>query len=395
VHEEVAFSARESTSWRAYCACATTRLSIARARLAAKPALRASLAPLCFFDSARHRCVHRCVLIGTVIAEISARRKTLWKRSCAGNAALLLLSFLWACDTLQPDLLPGLRTSMGKSQIGEAISLLMLAFAAGVLAWIRKSKWPQGRHFWTAVLIGLGLFVVPGLLVRAVYEEIPAYTRTALFMLVPVFAVVLEPYIGTNTERPIQGGLISAMAAMIGGLLVFPTGFRFPASIEGCLAFVAVVLAAACVATVNCWACCEMVRTASRQMWMPTAAIAGAASALALAASSLILKDSQTFTFDPKSILLDLLWIAGIDLPALLLLFWLLPRMRAPRMAARFVLAPILAILIGIILLRPEGGLRGQTWLGLLWMAGGAGYLLFAPQGDVESASLSIKSNGR
>ena len=82
----------------------------------------------------------------------------------------------------------------------------------------------------------------------------------------------------------------------------------------------------------------------------------------------------------------ELLWSIAIEVPALFLLFWLMPRMSAARMATRYVIAPLLAILVGAGLMR--AALVPRTWLGLMLMAAGAVYLLFAPDEKPEELSL-------
>jgi drug/metabolite transporter (DMT)-like permease len=64
--------------------------------------------------------------------------------------------------------------------------------------------------------------------------------------------------------------------------------------------------------------------------------------------------------------------------------------MTAPRMTTRFLLSPLIAILIGMALDRPSVGLR--TWAGLLLIAAGAGWLLFVPgeEPNPEPSSLSL-----
>jgi len=64
--------------------------------------------------------------------------------------------------------------------------------------------------------------------------------------------------------------------------------------------------------------------------------------------------------------------------------------MTATRMTARFLLAPVIAILIGMALDRPSVGLR--TWAGLLLIAAGAGWLLFAPEEEpnADASALSL-----
>ena len=53
-------------------------------------------------------------------------------------------------------------------------------------------------------------------------------------------------------------------------------------------------------------------------------------------------------------------------------------RMTAVRMTTRFLIAPLLANLIGLAFLRPGVQLRG--WLGLSLIALGSGWLLLAPK---------------
>ena len=70
------------------------------------------------------------------------------------------------------------------------------------------------------------------------------------------------------------------------------------------------------------------------------------------------------------------------DLVALALLFWLMQRMSAVRMATRFLIAPLLTNLIGIALLRP--GVHRRGWTGLLLIAIGSAWLLFAPKDEPD-----------
>jgi len=62
----------------------------------------------------------------------------------------------------------------------------------------------------------------------------------------------------------------------------------------------------------------------------------------------------------------------------------------ATAMATRYVLAPLIAILVDMGIARPIVGAR--TWLGLLLIAGGAGALLLAPPAppDDDSPPLSL-----
>ncbi len=78
----------------------------------------------------------------------------------------------------------------------------------------------------------------------------------------------------------------------------------------------------------------------------------------------------------------EVAWMVTMTLPSLLL-FWLMRRMNAAAMTTRYVVAPLIANLIGLALLRPTVSLRAG--LGLALIAAGAGWLLFARAGKQEN----------
>jgi drug/metabolite transporter (DMT)-like permease len=125
------------------------------------------------------------------------------------------------------------------------------------------------------------------------------------------------------------------------------------------------------------------------------AAIAGATAAAGFATSAAIegLVASGGLTERPlwkwDTLPPELAWSAAVGLPGLLLLFWLMRWISAVRMTTRFVLAPLFAALFGLVFLRPTMGLR--IWLGLLLVAAGAGWLLFAPEEAEGDVSLPLK----
>ena len=77
-----------------------------------------------------------------------------------------------------------------------------------------------------------------------------------------------------------------------------------------------------------------------------------------------------------------------LDLPALFLFFWLMRRMAASRMTARFLLAPLFAILAGLAVeptLPPA-----RAWVGIALVACGAAWLVFAPAEKRELLAISF-----
>jgi drug/metabolite transporter (DMT)-like permease len=200
-----------------------------------------------------------------------------------------------------------------------------------------------------------------------------------------VFTLVFEPYFDSGFDRQSRSTLLAALMSIVGALCVFPV--EIPASIEAGLALCAVILAAACIAAANCKAVVLATQPAEKSTATTAqmAAIAGAIAAIAFAVASAITERPvwKWNIWQP-----ELLWSALVEAPALLLLFWLMRRMSATRMATRYVIAPLLAILIGAALMRSDLALR--TWLGLALMAGGAAYLLLAPAAEPESTGLSL-----
>ena len=89
----------------------------------------------------------------------------------------------------------------------------------------------------------------------------------------------------------------------------------------------------------------------------------------------------------------ELAWSAAIELPGLLLLFWLMRRMSAARMTTRFVLAPFMALLIGAVAMHPSLTLR--TWLGMFLIGAGVGWLLLAAEVEPEESALPLNLDRR
>jgi hypothetical protein len=314
------------------------------------------------------------------------------------------LILFWACAALRVDLLPGLSETTPYLE-RQVLPLILLSIAAGSIAIARGANWRRpipsssapGSLARASIWIGLGLFTVPAMLAFFADPWISGLARTALFTLTPVFAVVFEPYLGEPYLglSPASGqragrlagrraGLPASLTAVAGSLLVFPV--VIPNSLQIAAAFIAVLVAAASIAAANCHGTAKassLGRDAIGQL-AAMAAIAGATGALTLAAASALLEHP---VWRWSAVAAELFWSAAIELPALLLLFWLMPRISASRMATRYVWAPLLALLSGVVLEHAGRAVQPRTWLGLMLMAAGAGWMLLAPR---EETSLSI-----
>jgi drug/metabolite transporter (DMT)-like permease len=302
----------------------------------------------------------------------------------ASIAGLLSLSLLWAFGILRTDLLPRLIVDPLPYLQKQALSFALLTIVTSLAATLRQEGWPCRRLLWDSVFVGLGLFVIPLGLTTLATGWVPGLAQAAtLFTLTPVFALVFEPYMSPGTATQSRGGLIAALASLAGALCVFPVGI--PASIQAAGGLCAMILATACVAAANCKAVATAKEFSGRSA-ATQAAIAAATATISLTAASAV-TERPLWKWD--ALRPELLWSAMIELPGLLLLFWLLRRMSATRMTTRYVLAPLLAILAGAGLIRIP--LAPRTWLGLLLMAAGAAYLLLAPETESKLEGLSLR----
>lgn len=296
--------------------------------------------------------------------------------------ALLLLCLIWAAASLRSELLPGsLPQTNSAPLLNQASILALFAVIAASKAIARKPKWPLGRALLGAILAGAGLLALPALLVALAKGHIDGSTRVALFSLVPVFAVVLEPHFDSTFHSTQRGDLAAALVAVAGTVLIFPLDLpRTPAS---AIAFCGLIIATASVAVSNCTA----VKIAQSQTTLSLSGFASIATGsasilLAIAGISLEHRSWPVAHIDAWAI---------PDLLALALLFWLLRRMSAVRMTARFLIAPLMANLIGLAFLRPA--VQPRARLGLFLIALGSAWLLFAPVGEPEKTGSPLGIN--
>jgi drug/metabolite transporter (DMT)-like permease len=282
----------------------------------------------------------------------------------------LLLSALWAIAWVRADILPQFSADpLSTAQAQLALFAIFAALAAGIAA-ARRIEFPRGRRAWANAGLGIGLFVVPAAL-AACAQSVSRLDRVALFSLTPVFTVVLEPHLHDRAPQLPKAALAGALTAVAGILFLFP--LDIPNSFGSGAALCALVAAALCIAIANCFAV-RLARTVAGISILPMAAQAGAAAALCFAVAAAFTPHSA---WNWTALALQLLRLLIFDLPALFLLFWLMRRLAASRMTARFLLAPLFAILAGTAL--EQTAPPARAWLGIVLLAAGAGWLAFAP----------------
>ena len=295
---------------------------------------------------------------------------------------MLLLCLFWACASLRSDLLPGSTTTANSFSLAiQAIPLTLFAGITAIAARLRKARWPAGVALRSTVLVGVGLFVAPALLIEITRGVIDDSTRVAIFSLAPVFALVFEPHLSSESSHQQRGSLMASLLAVAGTLLLFP--LELPRSAAAALAFFGVVAAVASVAAANCLSV-RLVREQAARSSLTFAAVAAGSAAIALALLG------SVFERHARNLSLPDSWTA-LDLLALALLFWLMRRMTAVRMTTRFLIAPLLANLVGLAFLHP--GVQGLSWLGLLFIAAGSAWLLLGPEDEPEQTGPPLGIN--
>ncbi len=227
---------------------------------------------------------------------------------------LLLLSALWAADSLRGDLLTKFRVESLSSAQRQAVLFSLFAAVAAGLGLARRVEVPRGQSAWACAGVGLGFFRVPSALGALVQDWVSALDRVAIFSLTPVFATVLEP---TSRAAPRRGraALAGALGGVGGILCLFP--LQTPGSLRGVSALCALVVAALCIAITNCFGVGSARNMAGRST-LAMAAQAGAASAVCFAAALLFTPHTAWLW---NALLPQLLWSLGVDLPAMFLLF--------------------------------------------------------------------------
>ncbi|MFC5861037.1 EamA family transporter [Acidicapsa dinghuensis] len=302
-------------------------------------------------------------------------------------AGLLSLSFLMALGPLRRDLLPNLTAAHGLSEnANQAVVLSLVAVTTSVFAGLRRIRWPRGTNLLECGLIGLGLFVAPSL-ARAMPEPVPALTAVALLALATVFAAVLEPYLRRFEAQP-SGRILPAMACVGGMFLIFP--IATPRTFAAAEAWIVTIVAAACLAATNCAGVALLRKSVNEKAptlaVAPALAVAAGTGAMAFVLLAIFRGNALQRPLEWSDIGVSLVWPVIVDLPAIFLLFWLMQRMAAAQMTLRFVMWPLMAVVIEALVLAQR--LTLQTWTGLALVTAGSWWALRNRVPSVDSQGL-------
>lgn len=292
-------------------------------------------------------------------------------------AAFLLLCLLGSLGPLRREFVAEFAASAMPLWLGASLPYALAAMACTAYALSRRVPWLPTQSTRVIILISLGIFVLPALSLRFLQAWLDPFTEVALWALAPVFTVVLEPHLAPPSQPP-RHALVAALASAAGLLLVFP--FQLPRSTAAFLAWLALLLTVLVVAATYCRA----VHLASRLARPSVAPLAAIACAVAAATFLVVDGFARMLHLSDAVPPTGILWASLVNVPGLLLLFWLLPRLSAARIATRFVLSPLFSSITGLILLRPSIGTRDA--LGLVLAAFGSAWLLLAPKASPDSS---------
>ena len=258
--------------------------------------------------------------------------------------------------------------------------ILYVVVGVGGLVFSRRELRTLGNRLpWVRLAVaGVGFGGVPACLIHWVGSGTSSIVTSATFALLPVVVVlVVSSGEATRCRDEGWGALSPALAAFGGVLLLLPVGL--PGSARGQLmlavAFVAVVL----VAISGVWIHQLMQGVAIAE----TIVIVCFANATFLVICGLVGRD---FMGGWSGLTTMLSLSSCVDVVQMVLLFWLLREMSPVRFATRYLVIPLLTVVEGFVVLRPEVTVR--IVVGVALLAGGTAWILFSKVPDDGSAGM-------
>ena len=254
-------------------------------------------------------------------------------RVWAGFAGLCVLSGSgWLVEMFVPHVLSGLmRTAVHAVVIGVAL-----------LGNSHGGSWGEWRRIagWSAVLLA-----VPGVLVVGAGGAVGSFTEVLIFTLVPVVVVLV---MGSQGEFGLgedgMAGLVPALIGMSGVALLLP--------LPGSVSVVGWIwIAGLVVSAVGCGAAGCRLHELLRGVGVLRAAGVGCV-ATALVVGVFVRGGLGSVSL--AGVLGEVGGMVLVEVPVVLLTVWMLREMSPVGFSARYVVVPVVTVLEGILLLRPE-----------------------------------------
>ena len=258
----------------------------------------------------------------------------------------------------------------------EGQIVLFVVVGGGALVFSGGELRTLGRRLpWVRLAVaGVVFWGVPACLIHWAGNGIPSIATSATFALLPAVIVLVTTGGGATQDKGEGwGALAPALAAFGGVLLLLPAGL--PGSLKGQLmlavAFVAVVL----MAISGVW----MHRLMQGVAIEETVIIVCFANASFLTVCGLV---GRGFAGGWSGLMAMLSLSSGVDLIQMILLFWLLREMSPVCFGTRYLVIPLLTIVEGYVVLRPE--VTARMVVGAALLIGGAAWILFSKTSEDE-----------
>ena len=269
---------------------------------------------------------------------------------------------------------------------GDALPLLeqqcLLYAVAGLGAFLFVKRRVRARiaelHWVRLAAAGVIFLSVPAVLIESVGSRVLAVNRSAAFALLPA-VVVLVTVSRPNAEEEDRRFLAPALMAFGGVLLLLPVAL--PGSAREWAMLVVVWLAVGLVAIAG--VC--IYRLLQAFAVVDAIALVCLANALFLLAWCSV-TGSLVWQWSGFGAMVSIASLVG--LVTLVLLIWLLREMSPVRFAARYLVIPLLTVVEGYIVLRPE--LTVRMGVGAALLAAGAAWILFS-KASGDEAVLSLR----
>ncbi|MCU1321563.1 MAG: hypothetical protein JWM43_1212 [Acidobacteriaceae bacterium] len=240
----------------------------------------------------------------------------------------------------------------------------------GALVGNRGRAWAVRGELVKLGLASLLLLAVPEVAAAWALGHVSGNLGTVVWGIVPVFLVLVV----AQEDGVAMRMLVPAVVGLGGVLLLIPSSL--PESTVGRIAAAVLVGSALLIAFSGVW----IYRILQKFEWMQAVAVICVANAVVLFVAGLLFGGSGWGLGGNWSGVL----LRGAEI---LLLVGVLRGGTPLQVGARFLLVPLLTIVEGVVLLRPE--LTVRMGVGAALLAGGTGYLLLAREGD-EDGSLSL-----
>jgi len=254
------------------------------------------------------------------------------------------------------------------------------AFLFGVLGVaglvLLLGRWRRGLPWYSLTLAGLGFFGLPTAFFEWSGGGLSGISRSIGFAMTPVVVILVVAFTGRDEVRRL---LLPALCGVGGVLLLLP--FTLPASTRGWWMLGGLLAVIVLMAAASVW----MNRILQPFRLTEAVAIVG----LSNAAFLILCASFSGPAIGRWSALAAYISLSSVANAAeTILILWLLREIAPVRLAARYLVIPLLIVAEGYLIFRPELTLR--MGLGAALLAGGAAVLLFSSEAS-EKAHLSLR----